>query len=68
MPAISEEFLEALTASADHSLVKIQMTAGMPTWEAMPGFRHQRIIQSVFLSVRRFPNTRATADATPSST
>lgn len=57
MPAISNEFLEMLTASADHSHVKLQMTAGVPTWEAMPGFKHQRIVQSVFLSVRRAPGS-----------
>lgn len=57
MPAISEEFLEMLVASADHSHVKIQMTDGVPTWEAMPGFKHQRIVQSTFLSVRRMPNS-----------
>ena len=53
MVAISNEFLEALIRSADESLVKIEMMDGMPTWEAMPGIRHQRIIQSIFLSVRR---------------
>ena len=57
MPAISDEFLEALTAAADHSLVKIQMTAGVPTWEAMPGFKHQRVLRAVADSVRRIPNS-----------
>ena len=55
MPAISEELLERLVQASDHRQVKLEMTAGMPTWEAMPGVRHQRIVQSVFLSVRRRP-------------
>ena len=58
MPAISEELLERLVQSADHSAVKIQMTAGMPTWEAMPGRRHQRINLAVVNSVRRAPQTK----------
>lgn len=53
MAAISEELLERLVAAADHSEVKLQMTDGMPTWEAMPGVRHQRIILNVWSSVRR---------------
>lgn len=57
MAAISEELLERLVQAADHSQVKLEMTAGMPTWEAMPGFKHQRIVQSVFLSVRRTQGT-----------
>ena len=44
-----------LALSADHSHVKLQMTAGIPTWEAMPGIRHQRIIMDVWSSVRRSP-------------
>lgn len=53
MAAISQETLERLVQAADHSEVKLEMTAGMPTWEAMPGVRHQRIILSVWSSVRR---------------
>lgn len=53
MAAISEELLERLVQAADHSHVKLEMTAGMPTWEAMPGWRHQRISRSVADSVRR---------------
>lgn len=53
MAAISEELLERLVAAADHSEVRIEMTAGMPTWEAMPGVRHQRVIMKVANSVRR---------------
>lgn len=57
MPALSEEFLEMLVASADQCHVKLQMTAGVPTWEAMPGFKHQRITRSVADSVRRIPGS-----------
>ena len=50
---VSDEQLELLVQSADQSHVRLQMTAGVPTWEAMPGWRHQRIIADVFTSVRR---------------
>lgn len=53
MAAISEELLERLVRSADGSDVKIQMTAGMPTWEVMPGRRHQRIVVDVLKSIGR---------------
>ena len=55
MAAISRELFERLVQSADGSAVKIEMTAGMPTWEAMPGRRHQRINLAVVNSVRRAP-------------
>lgn len=55
MAAISNELLERLVQAADHSEVKLEMTAGMPTWEAMPGRRHQRISRSVADSARRRP-------------
>ncbi|CAN5721405.1 Uma2 family endonuclease [soil metagenome] len=51
--AVSRDFLEAIVASSDHSLVKIEMAGGIPTWEAMPGVRHQRILRTVANSVRR---------------
>ncbi len=53
MEAIGEEFLDRLVQSADEAHVKLQMTAGTPTWEAMPGFKHQRITRAVADSVRR---------------
>lgn len=45
--------MNALIRSADESLVKIEMTAGVPTWEAMATPRHQRILGEIFESVRR---------------
>ena len=53
MAVISREFLDALVRSADESLVKIEMTAGVPTWEAMATPRHQRILGEIFEGVRR---------------
>lgn len=53
MAVVSDEMLDLLVQSADHSHVRLQMTAGVPTWEAMPGWRHQRIILDVRDSVRR---------------
>ena len=53
MATISAEFLDVLVQSADHSHVKLQLTDGVTTWEAMPGVRHQRIIADVWQSVRR---------------
>ncbi|RYG45078.1 Uma2 family endonuclease [bacterium] len=55
MAVISNELLEAIVQSADESLVKVEMAGGVPTWEAMPGVRHQRIIRLVANSVRRSP-------------
>ena len=53
MATISAEFLDLLVRSADESHVKLQLTDGVTTWEAMPGVRHQRIITDVWSSVRR---------------
>ena len=40
-------------SSSDDAHVKIQLTAGVPTWEAMPGGRHQRISRTAADSARR---------------
>ena len=53
MAELTREFLDALIRSADESLVKIEMTAGVPTWEAMATPRHQRLLGEIFESVRR---------------
>ncbi len=53
MVAISDEFLNALVRSAEESLVKIEMTAGIPTWEAMATPRHQQLLGEIFEGVRR---------------
>lgn len=53
MAVVTKEFMEALIHSADESLVKIEMTAGVPTWEAMATPRHQRILGEIFENVRR---------------
>lgn len=53
MAVVSDEMLDLLVQSADHSQVRLQMTAGVPTWEAMPGWRHQRITLDIRDSIRR---------------
>jgi Uma2 family endonuclease len=53
MATLSPDFMTALIRSANESLVKLEMTAGVPTWEAMATPRHQRILGEIFESVRR---------------
>ena len=65
MAAISEEMLERLVQAADHSEVKIEMAGGMPTWEAMPGIRHQRIILAVATSIKRKPQSEGDCGCHP---
>lgn len=55
MTRIEEElFLEAARA-ADEINLKIEMTAGLPTWELMPGPKHQRILIEILNSLSRIP-------------
>ena len=56
MAAVSQEFLDRIVQSADDAHVKLQMTAGVPTWEAMPGLKHQRIMRDIADSVQRAAN------------
>ncbi|RYG34759.1 Uma2 family endonuclease [bacterium] len=59
MPTISNDLLEAIVLSTDHSLVKLEMADGVPTWEAMPGIRHRRIARSIADSAQRLPQSEA---------
>lgn len=36
----------------DNGLVKLEITGGVPTWEASPGSRHQRIIDHIRVSIK----------------
>src|SRR3989441_12693742 len=38
---------------ADEAGVKLEITGGIPTWEAFPGMRHQKTIGRIFVSVER---------------
>ena len=48
-PVTFEELLER----ADDAGVKLEITGGIPTWEAFPGMRHQKTIGRIFISVER---------------
>jgi len=42
---------------ADRAGVKLEITDGIPTWEAFPGIRHQKAIGRIFVSVVRLPQS-----------
>jgi len=44
---------EELVEMADEAGVKLEITGGIPTWEAFPGMRHQKTIGRIFVSVER---------------
>lgn len=37
--------------------VKLEITGGIPTWEAFPGSRHQRLIDRIRVSIRPLPKS-----------
>lgn len=52
LPPIDEERLWTLFAQAEEIGLRLEMTAGGMTWEAMPGQRHQDLTLSIVNSVR----------------
>jgi Uma2 family endonuclease len=44
---------EELVEMADEVGVKLEITAGIPTWEAFPGSRHQKAVLRALMSVER---------------
>lgn len=48
---------EELVEMADEAGVKLEITAGIPTWEAFPGMRHQKTVARIFVSLARSPET-----------
>ena len=42
---------EELVELADEAGVKLEITAGIPTWEAFPGSRHQKAVLRALMSV-----------------
>ena len=44
MPTIRPEELEHLMRAG---AIRLEITAGVPTWELLPGYRHQRIIDQI---------------------
>jgi Uma2 family endonuclease len=50
---LSPVTFEELVEMADEAGVKLEITGGIPTWEAFPGMRHQKTIGRIFVSVER---------------
>jgi len=44
---------EDLVEMADDAGVKLEITGGIPTWEAFPGPRHQKAVGRIFVTVER---------------
>lgn len=43
--------------------IRLEITAGVPTWEAVPGSRHQRMIDRIRASITPLPDQKAGACA-----
>jgi Uma2 family endonuclease len=50
---LSPVTFEELVEMADEAGVKLEITDGIPTWEAFPGPRHQKAVGRIFVSVER---------------
>ena len=51
LPIDPQEMEQLLRAGA----IRLEITAGVPTWEASPGFRHQRIIDTIRATIAPRP-------------
>lgn len=49
--------LEDLVEMADDAGVKLEVTNGIPTWEAFPGPRHQKAVGRIFANIERLGGT-----------
>ncbi len=49
----AEVTFEELVEMANESGIKLEITHGVPTWEAFPGMRHQKVLGRIFISVER---------------
>ena len=54
------ENFEAVVQLVDETGFKVEMTAGMPTWEAFPGMRHQKAIVRLLSSIVPIPGHQGT--------
>ena len=52
--ALPKEMIDTIL-EADRSGVRLEMVAGVPMWETMPGRRHQEAVRRIDASVRRVP-------------
>jgi Uma2 family endonuclease len=48
--------METFIALAENAGVKIELVAGVPTWEAFPGSRHQLAVQRIERSIEPIPD------------
>jgi len=48
---------EELVEMADEAGVKLEITNGIPTWEAFPGMRHQKTVSRILFTVERIPGS-----------
>jgi len=55
LPTVRPEELEQLMRAG---AVRLEITAGVPTWEALPGFRHQRIIDRIRATIAPRPGAK----------
>lgn len=54
-PVASPVTFEELVEIADQAGIKLEITDGIPTWEAFPGMRHQKTIFRIQISLERLP-------------
>ena|SRR2546425_604894 len=59
--ATSHVTFEELVEMADRAGVKLEITDGIPTWEAFPGIRHQKTIFRIQTSLERLPDSNCGA-------
>ena len=52
MALIPDRLLNAIVLKSDHSMVKVELTAGVPTWEAPFTLLHQRTVAEIQASLR----------------
>ena len=52
MALIPDELLRAIVQESDHSVVKIELTDGVATWEAPFTVRHQGLVMEIQRSIR----------------
>src|SRR5262249_9024077 len=48
---------EELVEMANEAGVKLEITDGIPTWEAFPGMSHQKAMGRIFVSLVRLPES-----------
>lgn len=62
LPPIEEDQLWRLLASADEIGLRLELVNGALTWEALPGLRHQELMTSTFLSIKKLDPSNSKCD------